>query len=147
MKRKSISDSRSTENNSDKRFQKWGLFNQHRLMREPQVTWLLIGQVRSRLSCVEITIITTFMRQFRKSCNGWQKVSAGLTIVANATGLALLRAPRSSVINLIRYIIYKKLFSLRSQYFAKFARSSKRRFSIERCLCPEIHVWFFCTVT
>jgi len=28
MKRQSISDSRSAENNSDKRFQKWVLFNQ-----------------------------------------------------------------------------------------------------------------------
>jgi len=44
--------------------------------------------------------------------------SAGLTIVANvaiATGPALLGAPRSSVINLIYYNIYKNLFSLRSQ--------------------------------
>ena len=72
--------------------------------------------------------------------------SAGLTIVASvaiATGPALLGAPRSSVINLIYYIIYKIAFSLRSQYFDKFAISSKRRFSIERCLCPEIFVWFF----
>ena len=71
--------------------------------------------------------------------------SAGLTIVANvaiATGPALLVAPRSSVINLIYYIIRKIFFSLRSQSFAKFA-ISKRRFSIERCLCPEIIVWFF----
>ena len=54
--------------------------------------------------------------------------SAGLTIVANvaiATGSALLEAPRTSVINLIYYIIYQNLFNLRSQYFAKFARSSK----------------------
>jgi len=36
MKSKSISDSRSIANNSDKRFQKWVLFNQHRKMREPQ---------------------------------------------------------------------------------------------------------------
>jgi len=36
MKRKSISDSRSVENHSNKRFQKWVLFNQRRLMREPQ---------------------------------------------------------------------------------------------------------------
>ena len=73
-------------------------------------------------------------------------ISAGVTIVANvaiATGTALLKAPRSSVINLMYYIIYKNLFSLRSQYFAKVAISSKRRFSIERCLCPEILVWFF----
>jgi len=44
--------------------------------------------------------------------------SAGLTIVANvaiATGPALLGAPRSSVINLIYYIIYENLISLRSQ--------------------------------
>jgi len=67
--------------------------------------------------------------------------SAGLTIVANAaiaTGPALLGAPRSSVINLIYFIIHKIFFSLTSQYFAKFAISSKRRFSIERCPCPEI---------
>jgi len=38
MKRKSISDSRSVENHSNKIFQKWQwvLFNQHRLTREPQ---------------------------------------------------------------------------------------------------------------
>jgi len=42
--------------------------------------------------------------------NESEKASAGLTIVANvtiATGSALLWAPRSSVINLICYIIYK----------------------------------------
>ena len=38
---------------------------------------------------------------------------------------------------------YKIVFSLRSQYFAKFATSRKRSFSIERCLRPEILVWFF----
>jgi len=32
---------------------------------------------------------------------------------------------------------------LRSQYFAKIAISSKRRFSTERCLCPKIIVWLF----
>jgi len=71
---------------------------------------------------------------------------AGLTIIANvaiATGPALLGTPRSSVINLICYIIYKIFFSLRSQCFAKFARSRKRRFSNERRLCPEILVRFF----
>jgi len=36
MKRESISNNRSVENSSEKRFQKWILFNQHRLMREPQ---------------------------------------------------------------------------------------------------------------
>jgi len=36
MESKSISDSRSVENNSEKRFQMWVLFNQHRNMREPQ---------------------------------------------------------------------------------------------------------------
>jgi len=36
MKSKSISDSRSVQNNSGKRFQRWVLFNQHRLMREPK---------------------------------------------------------------------------------------------------------------
>jgi len=36
MESKSVSDSRSVENNSDKRFRKWVLFNQHRLMREPK---------------------------------------------------------------------------------------------------------------
>jgi len=44
---------------------------------------------------------------------------------------------------LLHYTVYKNLFSLRSQYFAKLAISSKRRVSIERCLCPEILVWFF----
>ena len=52
MKRKSISDSRGLENHANKRFQKWVLFNPHRLMREPQ-TKLLIVQVLFRLSCVE----------------------------------------------------------------------------------------------
>jgi len=54
--------------------------------------------------------------------------SARLTIVGNvaiATGPALLEASRSFVINLIYHIIYKNLFSLRSQYFAKFAITSK----------------------
>jgi len=41
---------------------------------------------------------------------------------------------------LLHYTVYKNLFSLRSQYFAKLAISSKRRVSIERCLCPEILV-------
>jgi len=44
--------------------------------------------------------------------------SAGLTMVTNLaifTDLAVLGAPRSSVINLIYYIIHKNLFSLRSQ--------------------------------
>jgi len=36
MESKSISDSPSVENNSDKRFQKWVLFNQLRKMREQQ---------------------------------------------------------------------------------------------------------------
>jgi len=58
--------------------------------------------------------------------------SAGLTIVAIATGPALLGTPRSSVINLICYIVYKTVFSLRSQYFAKFSISRKRRFSFEK---------------
>ena len=66
MKRKSVSDSRSAENNSDKLFQKWVLFDQHRLMREPQ-TYLVIIQVHFRLSCA-------IMRQFSKICNGRQKV-------------------------------------------------------------------------
>jgi len=69
--------------------------------------------------------------------------SAGLPIVANvaiATGPAPLGAPQSSIINLLYYIICKIFFSPRSQYFAKFAVSSKRRFSTERCLCPEILV-------
>jgi len=36
MRSKSISDRRSVENNSGKRFQRWVLFNQHRQMRESQ---------------------------------------------------------------------------------------------------------------
>ena len=54
--------------------------------------------------------------------------SAGFTIVANvaiATGPAFLGAPRSSATNLIYYIIYKIVFNLRNQHFAKFAVSSK----------------------
>jgi len=70
--KKITSDSRSIENNWDKSFQKWVLFNQHRLMREPQ-TQLSITQVHFSLSCVELTMITTFIRQFSKSCNVWQK--------------------------------------------------------------------------
>jgi len=56
-----------------------------------------------------------------------------ITIVANvaiATGPAVFGTPRSSVINLIYDIIYKIIFSLRSQYFAKFAKSSKRGFQM-----------------
>jgi len=70
-------------------------------------------------------------------------LSAGLTIVANvaiATGPALLGAPWSSVINLIYYNLCKIFFSQNSQYFAKFGISSKRRFSIECCLCLDILV-------
>jgi len=51
------------------------------------------------------------------------------------------------VINLIYYIIYKIFYSLRSQYFAKFAKSSKRRFSIERRLRQKILFDSFCTVS
>jgi len=76
-------------------------------------------------------------------CVSGLPASAGLTIVANvaiATGAAFLGAPRSSAINLIYYIIYKIFFYLINKYFAKFAVSSKQRFSIEVCLCPEILV-------
>ena len=55
-------------------------------------------------------------------------------------GLHAFRSPRSSVTNFIYYSIYKIFFNLRSQYFVKFAVSSKGRFSIECCLCPEILV-------
>ena len=61
-----ISANRSVTSNSDKRFQKWVLFNQHRLKRGPQ-TQLLTIQLNFKLSCVEFTMITTFMRQFSKS--------------------------------------------------------------------------------
>jgi len=37
MESKSISDSPTVENNSDKRFQKWVLFNQHRKMRAANI--------------------------------------------------------------------------------------------------------------
>jgi len=60
--------------------------------------------------------------------------SAGLTIVANvaiATGTAFFGAPRSSAINLIYYIIYKILFNLRNQYFAKFAVSVSKDFHLK----------------
>ena len=80
------------------------------------------------------------------SIKGFSTTSAGLTIVANvaiAAGPALLGAPRSSVINLIYYIKYI-YYSQRSQYCAKFAVSSKGRFSIERCLYLEILVSFLC---
>ena len=63
----------SVKDNSDKTFQKRVYFNQHRLTREPQ-THLLMIQIHFRLICGEFTMITTFMRQFSKSCNGWQKV-------------------------------------------------------------------------
>ena len=76
--------------------------------------------------------------------------SAGLTIVANAaiaTGPALLGALRSSVINLICYIIYTIFFSLRSQYFAKFAIRSLvsewvqfNTVSINSCLILSVHL-------
>jgi len=38
---------------------------------------------------------------------------------------------------------YIDLFQSKKSAFAKFAVSSKRRFPIESCLCPEILVWFF----
>jgi len=66
--------------------------------------------------------------------------SAGLTIVANvaiATGPAVF-CNKSYLLHYIYKIVQSK--KSRSQYFAKFAISSKRRFSIERCLCPEILV-------
>ena len=47
MESRSISDGRSVENNTDKRFQKWVLFNQHIKMRETQ-TYLLLVQVHLR---------------------------------------------------------------------------------------------------
>ena len=43
VRSKNISESRSVENNSDKRFQKWVLFNQHRQMREPQTQLLIVN--------------------------------------------------------------------------------------------------------
>ena len=58
---------------------------------------------------------------------------------SNCYGPRAFGGPRSSVINLADYIVYD-FFSLRSQYFAKFAVRSKRRFPSERCLCPEILV-------
>jgi len=63
--------------------------------------------------------------------------------------LQLLRAPflwgplGLLAIKRIYYIIYKIFLNLRNQYFAKFSVSSKQRFSIEDCLCPEILVWLF----
>jgi len=63
--------------------------------------------------------------------------SAGLTIVAK---VAIATGPAVFAINLIYYIIYNIFFNLRNQYFAKFALSSKQRFSVEGCLCPEILV-------
>jgi len=78
----------------------------------------------------------------------YEKISAGLTIVANvavATGPAFFGAPQSSgsTSYLLHYTVYKIFFNLRNQYFVKFAVISKQRFSIEGCLCPEILVWFF----
>jgi len=81
---KSISGNRSVENNSDKIFQKWVLFKQHRHMKEPQ-TQLLMVQVHFRLICVEFTMITTFMHQFRKVVAGDRKY----TFVAKPYSLQL----------------------------------------------------------
>jgi len=66
--------------------------------------------------------------------------SAGLTIVANvavATGPAVF-CNKSYLLHYIYKFVQSK--KPRSQYFAKFAISRKRRFSIERCLFPEILV-------
>ena len=76
--------------------------------------------------------------------------SAGLTIVANvaiATGPRALGAPRSSVINLIYDIIYKIIFCLRSQYFAKFAVSSKRDFQLNAVCVQKFLFDSFCRVS
>jgi len=59
---------------------------------------------------------------------------------SNCYGSHAFWAPRSSVINLIYHIMCKIFFSLKSQYFAEFSIGSKRRFSVECCLCPEILV-------
>jgi len=80
MKRKSISDRRSVENNSDKRIQKLVLFNQHRPMRQPQ-TYFLIVQVHFRLICVN-------MRQFSKIATDDRKY----TFAANSYTAALEKA-------------------------------------------------------
>ena len=60
--------------------------------------------------------------------------SAGLKIVSNvaiATGPSCLGTSRSSAINLVYYIIYKLLFNLRYQYFAKFALSVSKDFQLK----------------
>ena len=62
---------------------------------------------------------------------------------SNCYGPRVFGGSRSSAINLIYYIVYKTFFNLRSQYCAKLAVSSKLRFSIEGCLCPEILVRLF----
>jgi len=49
---------------------------------------------------------------------------------SNYYGPRAFGVPRSSIINLIYYIICKIFFGLRSQDFAKFAISIKRRFSL-----------------
>jgi len=107
-------------------------------------TWNKVAVVENATKVSTVPHLPLPLR-YRHS-KGLHEFSAGLTIVANvaiATGPALLGAPRSSVINLIYYIIYRLFFSLRCQYFAKCAISIKRRFSIECYLCPEILVWFF----
>ena len=67
--------------------------------------------------------------------------SAGLTMVAIATGPAVFCN------NLIYYTIYKIIFSLRSQYYAKFARSSKRGFQLNVVCVQKFMFDSFCTVT
>ena len=112
------------------------------MLQEPGVGGRLLLAVKSLYSCSEVCVGKVKPRPITVGVG----LSAGLTKEANvaiATGPALLGAPVSSVMNLIYYIINKNLFSLRSQYFAKFAISSKRRFSIERCLCPQILVCCF----
>jgi len=75
-------------------------------------------------------------------------IQCRLTIVANvaiATGTALLGAPRSSIISLICCTICQIFFSLRSQYFAKFAikhlaKVFNRTLSVSRNCCLILSV-------
>ena len=62
--------------------------------------------------------------------------SAGLTIVAN---VAIATGP-GVFCNKSYLLHYIDLFQSKKSVFAKFAISSKRRFPVESCLCPEILV-------
>ena len=80
----------------------------------------------------------------------WGTCSAGLTIAANVTiaaGPALLGAPRSSVINLIYYIIDKYLFSHEVSILLNLPCVVSEGFQLNAVCVQKFLFDCFCTVT